>query len=85
MKASAEGQTSVSTEQPSPSPDRGKPIEYKEGKLEYEGVINFEYDKANLRSDASTQKTLGDFEKFLKDHPDVTLQIEGHTDSRGSP
>ena len=59
-------------------------IEYKSGKLEYEGVINFEYDKAQLRDDADTEKTLADFEGFLKSYPDVSLQIEGHTDSRGS-
>jgi outer membrane protein OmpA-like peptidoglycan-associated protein len=84
MRASAEGQAAVATEQPPPPAASSRSIEYKQGKLEYEGVINFEYDKAHLRSDATTQKTLGDFEKFLKDHPNVTLEIEGHTDSRGS-
>src|SRR5690606_22639132 len=27
---------------------------------------------------------LEEFEKFLEKHPDVSLEIEGHTDSRGS-
>jgi outer membrane protein OmpA-like peptidoglycan-associated protein len=59
-------------------------IKLKEGKLDYKGVINFEYDKADLRKDSETQATLSEFKKFLAEHPNVNIEIEGHTDSRGS-
>ncbi len=54
------------------------------GRLDYEGVINFEYNKANLRNDQDTQKTLADFKEFLDEHPTVKIEVQGHTDSRGS-
>ena len=47
-------------------------------------MINFEYDRAALRDDAETTRTLSEFRKFLQEHPGVSLEIEGHTDSRGS-
>lgn len=59
-------------------------IRFREGKLDYEGVINFEYDEADLRNDAETQATLAEFRKFLSDYPNVKIEVEGHTDSRGS-
>lgn len=59
-------------------------IELKQGRLEYRGVINFEYDRATLRDDPETTRTLSEFRKFLQEHPEVSLEIEGHTDSRGS-
>lgn len=77
---------SLTTDPPEPTPQAApeKAIVYKEGKLDYRGVINFEYDKAQLRSDPETAQTLSEFEKFLKEHVDVSIEIEGHTDSRGS-
>ncbi len=59
-------------------------IHYKEGKLDYEGTINFEYDRAEIRSDADTERTLSEFKKFLDKNPNVKISVEGHTDSRGS-
>src|SRR6185503_12121812 len=59
-------------------------IQFKEGKLDYQGVINFEYDKADLKKDADTEATLAEFKKFLTDHANVNVEVEGHTDSRGS-
>lgn len=59
-------------------------IQLKQGRLEYRGVINFEYDRAALRQDAATSQTLAEFRQFLEKHPEVSLEIEGHTDSRGS-
>src|SRR5688500_16123917 len=59
-------------------------IQLKQGRLEYRGVINFEYDLAALREDAVTSRTLAEFREFLEKHPEVSLEIEGHTDSRGS-
>lgn len=55
-----------------------------DGKLNYSGNIEFEYNKANLRGDEGTQSTLKELVEYLKKYPDVKLEIEGHTDSRGS-
>lgn len=74
---------SQEAEQPSPTPP-APAIELKQGRLEYRGVINFEYDRAALRDDPETTQTLSEFSKFLQEHPQVSLEIEGHTDSRGS-
>jgi len=46
-----------------------------------EGVL-FEYDKAELKSGA--MRSLEPLITFLREHPDRTLLIEGHTDSTGS-
>jgi outer membrane protein OmpA-like peptidoglycan-associated protein len=73
-----------SAEASAPPPAEEGAIVYKEGKLDYRGVINFEYDKARLRGDPQTGETLAEFERFLKQHADVSIEIEGHTDSRGS-
>jgi outer membrane protein OmpA-like peptidoglycan-associated protein len=78
-------EASFESEPPEPEPaPQQQAIVYKEGKLDYRGVINFEYDKAQLRSDPETTQTLANFETFLKEHADVSIEIEGHTDSRGS-
>lgn len=69
---------------PDPSPPETPSIRLKQGRLEYRGVINFEYNKALLREDEDTSQTMTEFLGFLKDHPEVSLEIEGHTDSRGS-
>ncbi|MEZ4376458.1 MAG: OmpA family protein [Polyangiaceae bacterium] len=75
-------------------PDEPKPIQLDaaavsrfrkvDGKLNYSGNIEFEYNKANLRSDEGTQSTLKELVDYLKKYPNVKLEIEGHTDSRGS-
>jgi outer membrane protein OmpA-like peptidoglycan-associated protein len=83
----AQGTAQASTEPvPAPAPAAAPPsaITYSQGKLDYTGVINFEYDKAELRVDAETQKTLGDFKGFLEQNPQVKIEVEGHTDSRAS-
>jgi len=54
------------------------------GELRYGGQINFEYDRADLKSDSDTPKVLNSFKEFMNEHPEVALRIEGHTDSRGS-
>lgn len=64
--------------------DATRAIAFKQGRLDYTGEIHFAYDQATLESDPATQKTLADFVAFLKEHPQVKLEIEGHTDSRGS-
>ena len=80
-----EGDASLTTDKPAEeeaTPKRG--IVYAQGKLDYEGVINFEYNRAEIRSDDDTKKTLGEFKKFLEANPNVKISVEGHTDSRGS-
>ena len=58
-------------------------IQFREGRLEYEGgVIDFEYDQATLKGER-TERTLVSLQQYLQEHPDVALEIEGHTDSRG--
>ncbi len=45
-------------------------------------TINFEYDKATLTE--SAQSDLAKNAEWIKSNPNVTVQIEGHCDSRGS-
>lgn len=77
-----EGHAQASSESPPPEAPK-EAITFREGKLDYEGVINFEYDKAALRGDDSLE-TLSEFRKFLEAHPTVKIEVQGHTDSRGS-
>jgi outer membrane protein OmpA-like peptidoglycan-associated protein len=77
-----DGRAQAATESPPPEAPK-EAITFREGKLDYQGVINFEYDKAALRGDDSL-KTLSDFRKFLEAHPTVKIEVQGHTDSRGS-
>ena len=44
--------------------------------------VNFDYDKANIRSDA--RAILDEAAQTLKDNPDITVSVEGHTDAIGS-
>jgi len=46
------------------------------------GTVYFEYDQARLTQDARRQ--LAENADWMKRNPTVTMQIEGHTDSRGS-
>jgi outer membrane protein OmpA-like peptidoglycan-associated protein len=85
------GESSLSAGEPSRQPSTGADehaaepaIALREGRLDYRGVINFEYDEAALRDDEETSETLDEFRRFLEDHPEVSLEIEGHTDSRGA-
>jgi len=88
VKSGADAKTETSASGPGePSTARallGNAIQFKEGKLDYSGVINFEYDKADLKKDKDTESTLAEFKKFLSDHPNVNIEVEGHTDSRGT-
>jgi peptidoglycan-associated lipoprotein len=45
-------------------------------------TVNFEYDQARLTNDA--RKKLAGNAEWIKSNPGVTIQIEGHTDERGS-
>lgn len=52
------------------------------GKIAGLSTVYFEYDQAKLTSD--TKKKLADNADWIKNHPTFTIQVEGHTDSRGS-
>ncbi len=45
-------------------------------------TIHFDYDKANLTSEA--RRILGENAEWIRGHGAVSLQIEGHCDERGS-
>jgi peptidoglycan-associated lipoprotein len=45
-------------------------------------TINFEYDKASLTTEA--RKILSENANWIRDNQDVSIQIEGHCDERGS-
>lgn len=45
-------------------------------------TVNFELDKSSLNESARGQ--LADNAKWIKEHPNLTIQIEGHCDNRGS-
>ncbi len=77
-----DGNAQASTSETPPAPAK-EAITFREGKLDYQGVINFDYDKASLKG-TDTLQTLTEFRKFLEAHPTVKIEIQGHTDSRGS-
>lgn len=52
------------------------------GTIEGLRTINFGYDKSNL--DAEAKKTLAGNAEWIKSHPNVKVQIEGHCDQRGT-
>ena len=52
------------------------------GKIAGLSTIFFEYDQARLTSDA--RQKLKENSDWIKAHPAFTVQIEGHTDARGS-
>lgn len=52
------------------------------GKIDGLNTIYFDYDKAALNADAKSK--LAANAEWIKAHPNVTVQIEGHTDERGS-
>lgn len=52
------------------------------GKIEGLNTIYFDYDKAALSADSKSK--LSENAEWIKSHPNITVQIEGHTDERGS-
>jgi peptidoglycan-associated lipoprotein len=52
------------------------------GNIQGLSTVNFEYDQARLTSEA--RRELAENADWIKAHPNVTLQVEGHCDSRGS-
>jgi peptidoglycan-associated lipoprotein len=52
------------------------------GRISGLGTVFFEYDKATLTDTARKQLSVN--AEWIKSHPGSTIQIEGHTDERGS-
>ena len=52
------------------------------GKISGLASVHFDYDSSNLSSE--TRRQLAENADWIKSHANVTVQIEGHTDSRGS-
>ncbi|MCB0406991.1 MAG: peptidoglycan-associated lipoprotein Pal [Bdellovibrionales bacterium] len=52
------------------------------GKINGLTTINFEYDRATLNSQA--REGLAQNAEWIKANPNVTVQVEGHCDNRGS-
>ncbi len=52
------------------------------GRIPGLSTIYFEYDQARLTPEA--RRILAENAEWIKNHPGLTIQIEGHTDSRGS-
>lgn len=52
------------------------------GKIAGLNTVHFEYDKDRLTGEA--KKQLGENAEWIKGHANYTIQVEGHTDARGS-
>ena len=52
------------------------------GKIAGLASVHFDYDSSNLSSE--TRRQLAENADWIKAHGSITVQIEGHTDSRGS-
>lgn len=52
------------------------------GKINGLSTVHFDYDSATLTSD--TRRQLSENADWIKNHPKITVQIEGHCDKRGS-
>jgi peptidoglycan-associated lipoprotein len=80
----ATARVTVTLPPPPPPPPPPKPVEVSEEDLFGQNVRDafFDYDKADIRSDA--QQVLTSDADFLKAHPNAAFTIEGHCDERGS-
>jgi len=58
------------------------PLGSDSGRIEGLNTVYFEFDQARLTAEA--RRTLAENAEWIKNHPGLTIQIEGHTDSRGS-
>lgn len=73
------GQEAPTIEDKSNSTD---PLGSDSGNIKGLSTVFFDYDKATLTSDAKSK--LAANATWIKNNPSFTVQIEGHTDSRGS-
>ena len=77
----------VAKTEPAPPPPKPEPPPAPAthgAELDVPGEIEFDVDKASLKTDGNTQQTLASIVKILTDNPSITkIRIEGHTDSDG--
>ncbi len=73
------GQESPQIEDKSNATD---PLGSDSGNIKGLSTVFFDYDKATLTSDAKSKLSAN--AAWIKNNPSFTVQIEGHTDSRGS-
>jgi OOP family OmpA-OmpF porin len=45
-------------------------------------LVNFDFDKADVKPEFLSE--IEDVALFMEQHPDVVVELEGHTDSRGT-
>jgi len=79
---SASASASVSVAQPPPPPPPQPQIDYDKLFLQEVRDAYFDYNKADIRSDA--REALSKTADFLKNYPQIKATIEGHCDERGS-
>lgn len=58
------------------------PLGSDSGKIQGLNTVHFEYDKDRLT--AESKKQLSENAEWIKGHANFTIQVEGHTDARGS-
>ncbi len=80
--ANAGGETTQTTPNVADRPITTDPGGSDSGRIEGLATVYFEYDKASLSND--TRNTLKSNADWIKRNPNFTVQIEGHTDERGS-
>jgi OOP family OmpA-OmpF porin len=61
--------------------DNGCPIAIEEV-ARVELLVNFDFDKADVKAEFLSE--IEDVALFMEQHPDVVVELEGHTDSRGT-
>lgn len=64
-----------------PFAEEGRVLEQK-GQVSINLLVNFDFDKAEIK--APYKKRLDEFAQFMKQHPNTTAEIEGHTDHKGT-
>lgn len=84
VEADAEGEAKVEVKAKAKVDAPSIKYDAKAGTLDYSGTIDFEYNEDHLEGEV-TFHVLGDLAKYLKKQREVTLEVEGHTDSRGTP
>ncbi len=73
--------------EPGPPDEQGCPREYQDVEITSTGIvihqrIYFEYDRAVIRD--RSFPILNTVAQVMRDFPDITIEIQGHTDDRGS-
>lgn len=87
LKGKTEGYLAKNIEWKSPKEDGNQEIVIEMDKITFEPIvlrnIYYDFDKSTLRLDESIED-LRKLRSFLLDNPELTIQINSHTDARGS-